>query len=1047
MLQYLYGASFDRFPHLSNGEMHYTCEACNEFYTTSHTLLYEHIKYFHGDFPSNQNNVLNFSYPNSSHISDMNSISHEALDVKGQICLKSLQTENNPASAINVDRLEINVKQEWFDFHDHLEMEKELGNGVIIHRDVFECEVCDEVFVGKQKYINHLSGKLHVFNEISKNSVPSVNNSNCNSDDDDDGDVKFDVCNGIINKIENTCSEHNDRIFYANIKREHLDPDDCPKYKMTRESGINLNIKYDMNEAEDLKCKLCNYQAVNIKGIRAHVFRKHLQNTVTYSCKKCPFETQFKVTLGDHYKTCHKGISFTCDECHLCFNTFRRFDSHIRAHEYTEQCELCNEKVIGKNQIYFHYYHEHEGYDFNCKQCSFTTKTPKKFIEHKEAGHFTWNCEHCDFSASKKSVLLSHLKQHVTRVTRTQHMTPEETNEIPIEPDLSPDLQKEELVRETRSMKMYDNYKCNICDCFFKTHSILEDHMKALHSFPCDKCDYVGGNLSMLTSHQNSHNSQTKVPPILSKNKRQCEYCSQLFRRASAVEKHIALKHTGDKPYSCYLCEEKFENSESLRTHMNSLHALLFPYSCNICFRRNSKYTHLSRHKLLVHQKQIDGVGSVEIGEKYSCTQCSYQTYHKHALDNHMPLHSLDRKHQCPVCLRRFSRQSDNNTHQRRVHGVLKPTPLEMQVEKRDQVALRMKPSAFEMQSESQLTCDICDRVFQTDKQWKLHMGFHNTKRRLPCKLCGFRLKNHKQLKLHQRYHLSSNLFRCEKCNLGYSRKDSFEYHMTSHNQKEQTFMCTQCDFTSSSKDTLNTHAMVHADELKYSCQNCDFKCENKALYLKHLTDHKKQNSLKIKQKQETVAWYKCPSCHLRFLNFRLLKSHARRVHSQSVNSFICACGQEFSRPRYLSIHVRHKHRKNNNNVLTSVESSNILPVIMLSPLKSANSKETANTPEVFELPFKCVVCKKSFLKVSFLRKHMENIHNSHTYKCWDCGFICTKSLELISHLPSHSSYLKCNKCGHVFSHYKNKIAHIENGCNTNFKNIQRCGPHYSNLK
>lgn len=1007
----------------TNGQTYYNCDECPDFNTASQRLLQEHIKYCHSSYRNHTGVELTNGF---SHLDDETQNIYEAIEMRG---LMDLKTENVHLADSCEDFMSIKIKQEWLDSFEESDLVTDFGNNLIVHKDVFECKICDEFFVCRNKYMNHLGSKLHIFNEISKNSVSHTNHSNCNSDD-EEGYIKFD-----------DGQSQNDKTVFLNglgmcstssIKKENMkEPKKNPKIS----SGYVDNVRIKNEPYEGTICDICNYQAIDRKCLVAHAKRAHPAQV--HSCEKCSFQCEVKLSLYDHYSTMHKGEPFSCKHCDKTFTALRTYERHLSDHRYTKCCDVCGVTLVGKKEVYSHYFNEHKGFEFKCKQCPFVTNRPKAFIVHEGTAHFNRNCQLCGYVASSKAMLRKHRRRmHASKKRKVQSVQKER---------IAPPITRE-TPREMRSRIIADNYKCNICNSFFKTDVLLDTHMKESHHFPCDQCNHVSHSMKQSTSHKLSHRNQNYKPKS---NSELCPFCSR--RIIHDFNKHIALQHLGDKPYICPTCKEQFASYGEMISHSNDAHSEL-KHKCDKCPRRYHDLRTLLKHSRKVHRFETkrESVQKNERGRKIPCTRCSYWTRVPKQMERHMLLHSLKRKHACPTCLKRFETRSYLTIHMKRMicdNSVstsqpnlnIEPLRLENNSDFSEKVSKSVQSSnSWEFEKGTDWSCAKCGRVFDSFRSLKIHAGYHNLKRRIVCKQCGFRFQTTDQLESHEgTFHSSASILVCEKCNQGFTRKDSYYRHMQTH-RTQPSVMSTLDDYKSTSKSSLVTHEMVQADEVKYTCEVCDFKCESQILLSQHLKEHNQSNSKKkgsLPSSDARFLWVKCPTCSLQFKTSSPMEQHSREVHFKEADIFICVCGRKFSSGKALNSHV------NNHNKLghsaTSVQSIlRMSPVIMLSPLKLDCPTQSSNTSQSNLLPFKCFTCRKAFLQIRRLKSHLNTVHNSNTFHCSECDFVSSRINDLASHMYSHPSFLKCSKCFVKFNTYKSKVTHIKRSCGRNIPDI-----------
>lgn len=1016
----------------ANGEIYYNCDQCEDFNTTYEALLIEHVKYYHTG--SYTNDLLKDCKTSCDSVS---SKCHTKTDIKME-----LDFEDNYVSKCEENHVD-GMKQEWFEPLVKFELDEQFNTGVIVHKDVFECLLCDEIFVSKENYSSHLASKVHAFNEISNSHVPSGSVSTGNSDDDSESNSVSHKLRGtsfsnVSNGIMNTCIKEEDEYDYL-LK------------------GDENDLLRNINETNDFQCKQCNFIAMSVKGIRTHIYKKHVQGYISFSCEVCSFETPFRSAMNDHYCTCHKDVQFTCDLCNLSFKSFRAFDRHHRDHAFTEKCEICNEEVIGKYKIYSHYYNNHKGYVFRCEQCSYTSTSCKLFVTHlSKASHLNQKRSPCDLDSSSNSIfnedvmssetpdLNKSVKDENSRITRTSSSS------------LS-SLEKREL--EMNNAKVDDNYKCNICDCFFETHLDLELHMKELHGYRCSKCNHVACSVEALNSHDESH----KVHPNVD-TEQQCPFCCRRFPPYVDVAKHIAVHHAGDKPYKCDFCKLRFTSSTSLKFHLDSEHAVLYPFACEQCPKRYQELHSLTRHIQdfhvnisVINDKKEDPLDSLKISKrskKMTCTQCSFQTKKKNHFKKHMSLHSLDRKYQCSICMKRFSTVGQCRAHERNVH-----------IEKVEEEITRNMLASSAEQDHNEVSqynnfqdkpsdeddlyhfaCNKCKRAFVTRKSYKTHMGNHDPKKHIVCKVCKFRFKKKSNLVHHERCHRSKSPHVCGECYFRFAKREHYENHVTSHRKYqesagllnvEETYLTTDGNKTPST--TINMEVMkevsnlqekipVNEDQYNLSCNICKRTFDTYLSRLQHMSSH---NS-----KRHIV----CKVCNFRFKSKSHLTRHQRYHKPQ--NAFVCEkCNFSFAQKRNYDNHkkshqmyeesagsLNFEETEFTTNENESLSTHSIVNVDDIDEVSNTTNNENKISEERDQNYLVCHTCKRIFDTPLCYTRHM-NHHNTRRHiVCKTCNFRFKEQSNLLRHESYHKRQNRhvCVECFFRFAKKEIYEAHMK---------------------
>ncbi|KAK8376169.1 hypothetical protein O3P69_008704 [Scylla paramamosain] len=115
--------------------------------------------------------------------------------------------------------------------------------------------------------------------------------------------------------------------------------------------------------------------------------------------------------------------------------------------------------------------------------------------------------------------------------------------------------------------------------------------------------------------------------PNSSSSGHKCPHCDYATASMNEVWKHIALSHSGAKPYFCPYCLYRTTRNSLLKEHINT-HTGERPFACPHCPYSSSHRNILKRH-IRTHT-----------GEKpYACTHCPFQAASKTNLNKHLTIH------------------------------------------------------------------------------------------------------------------------------------------------------------------------------------------------------------------------------------------------------------------------------------------------------------------------------------------------------------------------------------------------------------------------
>lgn len=364
---------------------------------------------------------------------------------------------------------------------------------------------------------------------------------------------------------------------------------------------------------------------------------------------------------------------------------------------------------------------------------------------------------------------------------------------------------------------------------------------------------------------------------------------------------------------------------------------------CGECGKKCSGISGLKNHLQDVHGKDV-----AEVEDLLDCTKCGKKCKSMAGLVNHMRFehdkgegNEETRKLKCDECGKLCKNATGIWHHLRLAHGI-------------------------------NLTCTECGKTMSNSNAYKLHMTFHDQKRKDQV----------------------TDGSTCKVCKKVFVTKSAYETHKKSHKRRSDTpeakpgsspkkikIECALCKQIFKSLSSLNTHKKVeHAKD--YFCFTCEKSFNFRSVLRKHFEQRHTGEKMHFEsssedEEEETVARskarkFECTLCKQIFKTAVLLKTHKKESHARDHFCFTC----EKSFP-FRSLLKKHFSKPIHEGEKMHFESS---------------SGEEPEGPEVT-----CSLCKQSFASNGLLKSHQKIDHAKDHY----C-FICKSTFPFASFLRKH---------------------------------------------
>ena len=134
-----------------------------------------------------------------------------------------------------------------------------------------------------------------------------------------------------------------------------------------------------------------------------------------------------------------------------------------------------------------------------------------------------------------------------------------------------------------------------------------------------------------------------------------CNVCDKIFTRSCDLRRHLEFKHAGVDNDKCPDCGKVFSEPYELKRHINIIHSENTKVMCDICNKEFATKRYVDAHKSSTHSRKRNAREMCDICHKefpskrlnahknahsreilHSCNQCSFTTYNKFSLEQHI---------------------------------------------------------------------------------------------------------------------------------------------------------------------------------------------------------------------------------------------------------------------------------------------------------------------------------------------------------------------------------------------------------------------------
>ncbi|KAJ6645487.1 Zinc finger protein [Pseudolycoriella hygida] len=229
-------------------------------------------------------------------------------------------------------------------------------------------------------------------------------------------------------------------------------------------------------------------------------------------------------------------------------------------------CDICKKTYSSRHGIRAHMERHAQGSTdlasrsklimrYKCHSCNERFDKKKLLEEHemRHSGNVLHVCHICGIGKKSKSLINNHLRTH------TENYIPKRTR-----------------TSRPRNTKRY--YTCWLCPTRldFNTVDELKLHRKEYHhDFECPFCKNGFMTNQALQSHMLIHSTHDRP--------HKCAICGGSFSKIGHLKSHIQGKHAERKPYPCDKCDKGFVHRYQLQSHIRIFHEKIKAFKCSQC--------------------------------------------------------------------------------------------------------------------------------------------------------------------------------------------------------------------------------------------------------------------------------------------------------------------------------------------------------------------------------------------------------------------------------------------------------------------------------
>lgn len=215
--------------------------------------------------------------------------------------------------------------------------------------------------------------------------------------------------------------------FVRHIEPEAFRCNICD-YSVSRPKFLERHIQTHADPSEkQFSCDLCDKRFIWKGALRSHLLNHQPEaERQDFACNQCERKYLSAGALSWHKKRAHstntqKPVKNLCEVCSKSFATLTSFKEHMLIHsedcdKMQLQCQICSKWLKNQRCLKSHML-LHASVDYNCTECSYTTKKESLLKNHIITRHTSerpFACDECEKTFKVKRALTVHKAQSHT---------------------------------------------------------------------------------------------------------------------------------------------------------------------------------------------------------------------------------------------------------------------------------------------------------------------------------------------------------------------------------------------------------------------------------------------------------------------------------------------------------------------------------------------------------------------------------------------------------------------------------------------------------